>query len=409
MGTTTGLSASRLRRMRDVLTGYVERGELPGFVALVSRHGATHVECVGYERDTIFRLASMSKPIAAAAALMLVEDGALRLSDDITELVPELAGLRVLRSIDSPVDDTVPAARPITLRDVFTNTLGTGFVFAEPGTYPIQKAFQTAGLELGLGEKPDAEEFLRRLASVPLVHQPGEVWMYNTGSDLLGILVARAAKQSFGDFLRERIFEPLGMRDSGFWVPPEKIARLPKAYVPNLQDGGLKLEDEGAGGIFSSPPAFESGAGGLAATVDDFHMFARMLLDGGAYEGGRILSRSTAEAMTSDQLTDEIKARSPWTPGWFATHGWGYGVGVVTATDHSIDLALSPFDPKFRTEAAASAAGAYGWSGGYGTTWRNDPAKDLVAVLMTQVGMVSAEGPTFFREFLDLAYAAIDD
>lgn len=395
--------------MREVLSGYVERGELTGFVALVSRGGEVHVECGRYERDTIFRLASMTKPIAAAAALRLVEDGVIRLDDGIDELLPELAGLQVLRSIESPVDDTVPLSRPITLRDVLTNTMGTGVVFAEPGTYPIQAALGGAGFEAGLGPKPGPEEFLRRLARVPLVHQPGEAWMYNIASDVLGILVSRAAKQSFGDFLRERIFEQLGMRDSAFWVPPEKISRLPRAYLPDEKAGGLKLEDEAAGGIFSEPPALESGAGGLVATVDDFHAFARMLLDRGAIAGGRILAESTVEAMTSDQLSEEVKSRSPWTPGWFASHGWGYGVGVVTAADDSIDLALSPFDPEFRSDGGASAPGAYGWSGGYGTTWRNDPAKDLAAVLMTQVGMVSAAGPTFFRDFLNLAFAAVDD
>lgn len=406
---SSGLSPSRLRRLHDVLAGYVERGEVPGLVALVSRDGEVHVECIGYDRDTIFRLASMSKPIAAAAALMLVADGLIRLTDDAAEFLPELAGLRVLRSIDSPVDDTVPATRPITIRDLLTFTLGTGMVIASPGTYPIQAALQKSGFIDGLGLKPAADEYLRRLTSVPLVYQPGEVWMYNTGSDLLGILVSRAAKQSFGDFLRDRIFEPLGMSDSGFWVPADEIHRLPKAYVPDVEHGGLKLEDEAAGGVFSEPPAFESGAGGLVATVDDFHAFARMLLDGGGSTGGRLLARSTVEEMTSDQLSEEVKSRSPWQPGWMATHGWGFGVGVVTTGDRGIDLLLSPFDPEVRNDNFASTPGAYGWSGGYGTTWRNDPAKGLVAVLMTQVGMMPGEGLQMFRDFLNLAYAAIDD
>jgi CubicO group peptidase (beta-lactamase class C family) len=377
--------------MHDVLHGYVERGELPGFVTLVSRRGEVHLDCDGYERDTIFRIASMTKPITAAAAMILVEQGVINLDDRVGNLLPELAEPRVLRAIDAALDDTVAPNRPITVRDLLTFTLGTGLVFAEPGTYPIQKALERNGLALGLGEKPAADEFMRRLGSIPLAHQPGEVWMYNTGSDVLGILVERAAGRSLGEVMRERIFEPLGMRDAGFSVPADRISRLPVAYVPD-PSGGLKVEDgAGADSKFSRPPALESGAGGLVATVDDFLLFAQMLLDGGAGRAGRILARSTVEAMTADQLPADVKARSPWTPGWFETHSWGFGVGVVTG----------------RTDSA-SKPGAYGWSGGYGTDWWNEPAEDMVAILMTQVGMTSPEGPGFYRDFRTLAYSALE-
>jgi CubicO group peptidase (beta-lactamase class C family) len=332
----------------------------------------------------------MSKPIAAVAALILVEEGVIRLDDRVDGLLPELAGLRVLRSISSPLEDTVPAARPITVRDLLTFTLGTGMVIAAPDTYPIQEAMQS--FEVGLGRKPEAGEYLRRLASLPLVYQPGEVWMYNTGSDLLGILISRATGRSFGEFLTERIFDPLGMRDSGFWVPAGKIDRLPTAYAPGRKPGELKVQDDGAGGLFSRPPDLESGAGGLVATVDDFLLFARMLLDHGAAPGGRIVTRHTVEAMTADQLTEEVKARSPWAlAGWFANHSWGFGVGVVT---RRYDGTLAP--------------GAYGWDGGFGTTWRSDPTEDMVVILMTQVTGMS-EVPRVLGDFVTLAYAAIDD
>jgi CubicO group peptidase (beta-lactamase class C family) len=377
--------------MHDVLAGYVDRGELPGYVALVARHGTVHVDSAGYERDTIFRLASMTKPIAAVAAMILVEEGVIRLEDPVYDLLPELAGLKVLRSISSPVEDTVPATRPITLRDMLTNTLGTGMVIAPPGTYPIQEAVEKAGIEVGLGRKPTAEQFLRELSSLPLMYQPGEVWMYNTGSDLLGILVSRAADQTFGEFLRDRVFGPLDMPDSGFWVPAEKIDRLPTAYIRYEETGALKVEDESAGGLFSKPPEFESGAGGLVASTNDILHFAQMLSEHGAAPGGRMLARPTVEAMTADQLPEEVKARSPWTPGWFATHSWGFGVGVVT---RRYDGTFSP--------------GAYGWNGGFGTWWRSDPAEDMMTILMTQVGPSSAE-PRVYRDFVTLAYAAIDD
>lgn len=386
--------------MHDVLSGYVDRGELPGYVALVARRGAVHLDCSGYERDAIFRLGSMSKPIAALAALILVEEGVIRLEDPVDGLLPELAGLRVLRSIASPVDDTVPVARPITVRDLLTFTLGTGMVLAAPGTYPIQDAMQRSLYDAGMGRdrspaavfrpRSDAGEYLRRLASLPLVHQPGEVWLYNTGSDLLGIVIARASGQSFGDFLKERIFNPLGMHDSGFWVKPEKIARVPIAYARGDRPGELKVEDHGAGGLFSRPPDLESGAGGLVATLDDFLLFARMLLDHGASAGGRIVARPMVEAMTADQLPAEVKARSTWNAGWLPIDSWGFGVGVVT---RRYDGTLSP--------------GAYGWNGGFGTMWRSDPKEDIVVIFMTQV--TASEILPVFGVFLNMAYAAIDD
>jgi CubicO group peptidase (beta-lactamase class C family) len=386
-----GLSSPRLRRLHDVLHGYVERGELPGFVTLVSRRGEVHVDCDGYERDTIFRMASMTKPVTAAAAMILVEEGVVGLDDSVRNLLPELAEPRVLRTIDAAVDDTVAANRPITLRDLLTFTLGTGLVFAEPGAYPIQEALERNGFLVGLGEKPAADEFMSRLGKIPLVHQPGEVWMYNVGSDVLGILVERATGRSLGEVMRERIFEPLGMKDTGFTVPGDRISRLPVAYVPR-SGGGLKVEDgAGADSKFSRPPALESGAGGLVATVDDFLLFAQILLEKGAAGAGRILARSTVEAMTADQLPADVKARSPWTPGWFETHSWGFGMGVVT-----------------RRSDGTSMPGAYGWSGGYGTDWWNDPAEDMVAILMTQVGMTSPEGPGFYRDFRQLAYSALE-
>ena len=376
--------------MHDVLSGYVERGELPGFVALVAHEGTVHVDRSGYERDAIFRLGSMSKPIAAVAALVLIEEGVIRFDDPVDGLLPELAGRRVLRSLDSPLEDTVPAARPITVRDLLTFTLGTGMVLAAPGTYPIQDAMQKALYDVWSGPTGDGDDYLRRLATLPLVRQPGEAWMYNTGSDVLGILVARASGRSFGYFLAERVFAPLGMRDSGFWVPPESIHRLPTAFAPGDNPGELEVHDPAAGGRFSRPPAFESGGGGLVATLDDFLRFTRMLLDHGAVPGGRLLARATVEAMTADQLSPDVKARTTWNDGWLPIDSWGFGVGVVTRRR---DATLSP--------------GAYGWNGGFGTTWRSDPARDLVMVLMTQVAGTKGILPAF-GDFITLASAAVD-
>src|SRR5438093_269720 len=256
----SGLSAARLARMHDVMAGYVERGEVPGIVTAVSRRGDAHVDAIGTKavgggapvaRDTIFRIASMTKPIIAVATLILVEECVLRLDEPVDRLLPELAGRRVLRALDAALDDTAPAQRPITVRDLLTFRMGFGIVMAPPGTYPIQKAMS----ELLLGQGPPSpstppapDEWIRRLGTLPLMHQPGERWMYNTGSDVLGVLIARASGEALETFLRERLFEPLGMKDTGFSVPATKLDRLATSYGTDFETGALELYDGAEGG-----------------------------------------------------------------------------------------------------------------------------------------------------------------
>jgi len=376
------LSPSRLRRMHDVIAGYVGRGEAGSVVSVVERRGELHVDCIGCERDAIFRIASMTKPIAAAAAMILVEEARLRLDDPVDPLLPELANPRVVRRPDGPVDDTVPASRPITLRDLLTFRLGTGLIFTEPDSLPIQRAIDEAGVGPGPPDperypKPDA--WMRNLGAVPLVYQPGEVWMYNTGAEVLGVLIARASRRSFGEFLAERIFEPLGMRDTAFFVPHDKLHRL-------------ALDDEGARERWGRPPAFESGGGGLVSTADDFLSFSRMMLGRGELAGVRILSRPAVETMTTDHLTPEQKARSPWLPRFWESHGWGFGVTVVTKR---VDVASTP--------------GKYGWDGGLGSSWRADPEEAMTSILLTSTPWTSPSPPNVFRDFWTLACSAIDD
>jgi len=220
----------RLDRMHEVLAGHVERGGVPGVVTLVSRRGETHVDAIGtrelgsgdpIRRDTIFRIASMTKPIAAAATMILVEACALRLDDPVGELLPELANRQVLRTIDADLDDIVPATRSITVRDLLTLLMGFGLVFA-PSPLPIERAASELGVMPGPPNPqrlPPPDEWLRRLGTLPLMRQPGERWMYPTGFSVLGVLLARAAGQPLEQFLRERIFDPLGMKDTGFSVP----------------------------------------------------------------------------------------------------------------------------------------------------------------------------------------------
>jgi CubicO group peptidase (beta-lactamase class C family) len=399
---TGGLSKARLGRMHDVMAGYVERGEVPGLVTLVSRRGEAHVDAIGMkalggsdpiERDTIFRIASLTKPIVAAAALILVEECKLRLDDPVDPLLPELVDRKVLKRLDGPVDDTVPANRPITLRDLLTFRLGFGMIMALPDTYPIQKATS----DIGLGQGPPApasvpapDEWMRRFGTLPLLHQPGEKWMYHTGSDVLGVLIARAAGQPLETFLRERIFEPLGMRDTGFSVPASTIDRLATSYWNHFQTGALEVYDEAKGGQWSRPPAFPSGGGGLVSTIDDYLAFGQMLLNKGKHGRERILSRPSVEAMTTDQLTPEQKSSD--LGGFFNSHGWGFGVGMVT-----------------RREDPSEPVGKFGWDGGLGTSWRSDPQEDIITILMTQRAWTSPNPPDVCRDFWTLAYQAIDD
>ena len=286
-----GFSDARLARMREVMAGHVATGRMPGLVTLVSRRGETHVEAIGnlafgnsapMRRDTIFRIASLTKPVTAAAAMMLVEDGKLRLDDPVDPWLPELKDRKVLRSIEGPLDDTVPANRPITLRDLLTFRLGLGAVMVFPPKYPIQQAMQDAGVAPGphLPTLPP-DELMRRYGSLPLLHQPGEKWMYDTGSHILGVMLARVSGKTLGAFLSERIFDPLGMKDTGFSVPEAKLDRLATCYWTDFQTGERVVFDEARGGRFASPPVFESGSGGLVSTADDYLAFCRMMLEQG--------------------------------------------------------------------------------------------------------------------------------
>jgi CubicO group peptidase (beta-lactamase class C family) len=390
-----GFSKSRLSRVADLLAGSVQRGEAGEVVALLSRDGETQVETAGgADPDTIFRLASMSKPVVAVAALVLVEECALRLDDPVDEYLPELASRRVLTRVDAPLDDTVPAERPITLRDLLTFQLGLGFgqgMWGPPGSVPIMDALNA--LRGGMprpAEVAEPDEWMRQLGALPLVAQPGTRWLYNLGSDILSVLIARVTGRPLGDFLQERIFEPLGMTDTGFWVPPDSLSRLPPQYTRDAS-GELTVYDP-PDGQWAAPPAFPSGAGGLVSTAPDYLAFASMLMGGGIHRGVRILSRPSVSLMTSDQLPASVKAVSGLAPGDFDAMGWGFGVSVVTR----------------RTQVYHSV-GTYGWNGGLGTSWANDPAENLTLILLTQHAFTSHLGPVLLGDFSTTAYQALED
>lgn len=395
--TAGGFSSERLARSRALLERHVDSGFVPGVVAVLARHGDVHVEAIGtlafegagsrtpIAGDTICRLGSMTKPIVAACVMTLVEDRTLRLDDPIDDLLPELADLKVLADPNGPLEQTVPAKRRITLRDLLTYTLGTGMVPAEPGTVPIADALNALG-------DPPPDEWLRRLGTLPLVHQPGERWMYHTAADVTGVLIARATGTSLGQALRERICDPLGMKDTAFSVGAESIGRLATAYERDNAATGKPVVEDAPDGRWSRPPAFERGGSGLVSTADDFLAFGSALLAGGSHHGKRVLSRPSVTLMSSDQLTPAQKAVSGFWPGYFDAMGWGLGMSVITRRTH-----LGP------------SVGSYGWPGFYGTVWYNDPAEDLTTILMMQRAHAGDQRLPRSLDFWTAVYQAIDD
>lgn len=362
-------------------------GTLPGAVALVSRRGQVEVACAGVRavggepmtRDTVFRIASLTKPITAAAALVLVERGLLALDDPVADLLPELADPQVLRSVDGPVDDPgnlETAARAITLRDLLTSQAGLGL--PERFDAPIVGLLLDQLVEGPPRPQrhPGTEEWMRRLARFPLLHQPGEGWTYNTCSDILGVLLARASGAALGDVFAETILGPTDMADTGFWS--DRTDRMASYY--RRGEEGLELVDPAAG-QWSQPPPFPSGAGGLLSTVDDWHAFGRMLLVGGEHRGRRVLAEESVAAM----MTSHVDGGPQHV--FLDGQGWGFG--------GSVDI--RPKDPW-------NVLGRYGWVGGTGTAGYVIPSSDTVVVWMSQVELA---GPADFVPMSEvLAYAA---
>ena len=394
------MTTDGLARLDEVMSAHVERGAVPGMAWLVARRGEVHTGAAGTDGpggtavgpDTIFRISSTTKPITTVAALALLEECRLRLDDPVDELLPELADRRVLARPDAPLDDTVSGHRPVTLRDLLTFRLGLGMDFTDFSPRPITDALAALGLGAGPpapAGPPPPDEWMRRLGTVPLMYQPGERWLYHTSAEVLGVLIARATGQTFDAFLAERVFGPLGMVDTGFSVPADKLDRFGACFGADPTTGEQTVYDP-ADGQWSTPPAFPSGGAGLVSTLADLHAFGGMLLAGGTRQGVRLLSRATVRAMTTNQLTPaQVAATAPDPDG--AT-GWGFGVGINV---HRNDPARPP--------------GTYGWDGGLGSSWSNDPSEDLVGVLLTNQMWTSPVPPVAFGDFWTCVYAALAD
>jgi CubicO group peptidase (beta-lactamase class C family) len=357
-------------------------------VALVARGGDVDVQVAGLAdvrsgapmaRDSIFRIASVTKPIIAAAAMTLVDDGRMALADPVAQWLPELGSTPVLRTPASPVEDVVPARKPMTVYDLLSSRAGYGF--PSDFSLPVMRLL----LELQPGPQPRLfpapDEWLARLARIPLLSQPGESWLYNTSSDILSVLIARVAGRPLPEFLAERLFEPLGMSDTGFEVPADKWDRFASLYWRNEAGELERIED--LEGQWRVAPAFPSGAGGLVSTVDDVHAFFRMLINDGTAGGRRLLSAESVRMMTTDQLTAAQREAGEL---FLEGQGWGFG--------GSVDVESR--DPW-------NVPGRYGWIGGTGTAAHLIAATGAITILLTQQEMTSPSPPPVMRDFWQYA------
>ncbi|MEK7730102.1 MAG: serine hydrolase domain-containing protein [candidate division KSB1 bacterium] len=401
---SVGLSRARLQRVENMMTQYVERKQIAGAVALVARKGKTaYVKSVGLQDietkkpmqdNTIFRIASMTKPITSVAVMILHEEGRFRLDDPLFKYLPEFKDMKVL--VDAPAtngkanaDSLAPAKRPITIRHLLTHTAGFTYHWNER----LGSLYDKAGIAHGLGLHDETlAESMKKLAGLPLMHQPGDKWEYGLSTDVLGYLVEVVSGKPFNEFLRERIFMPLKMNDTHFFLPENKAARLATVYQFSEEKGLVKVPDHvtfaGKGDYspsypVSGPQRYYSGGAGLSSTVADYARFAQMLLNGGELEGARILSRKSIELMTADFLKEKT-----------APFGFGFGLGFGIKNDVTFSGELG-------------SVGAYGWSGAWYTRFWIDPAEQMVALIMVQLPPFTSVDLN--QKFPTLVYQAIVD
>jgi CubicO group peptidase (beta-lactamase class C family) len=399
-----GFSPEGLKAVTAAMQAAIDRGDAAGVVTLLYRHGeVAQVNAVGLQdkaaktpmrRDTIFRIASMTKPIVSVATLILVEEGKLALTMPVEKLLPELANPKLLANPNDPLDTAKPSPHGITVLDLLTHRSGIVTPDTAPG--PLVDALKEADAARAIG--PD--EWIKRVGALPLAYEPGARFNYGNSFDVLGVLIARASGMTLPDFLEARIFKPLAMKDTGFFVPADKTARFATNYGGGKRDpltGWYPIADQpGPTSRWAKPPAFPSGAGGLVSTADDYLAFAKMLLGKGRNGDVRLLSHELVVLMTANQLTPEQR-KTPFSGFEFwAGQGFGLGVSVV---DDVARQARSPF--------GFSSAGSFGWPGAFGTWWQADPKEDMVQVFMVQ--LPAADPRTPVRAFQEAGYRAIDD
>ncbi len=408
-----GFSTKGLKAVTEKLEPFVASEESVGLVTLLYRRGEiAQINTLGWQdrearvpmtRNTIFRMASMTKPIASVATMMLVEEGKLNLTDAVDKWLPELANRRVLRAPESKLTDTDPALRPITVLDLLTHRAGLAYNFTADG--PLAKAIaDSLGDPLSPTLTPDA--WMKALGRLPLIYQPGERWHYSVATDVLGVLIARVSGLSFPEFLSQRIFTPLGMHDTGFHVPPDKADRVATVYGFDAAFKRVRdpLQPR------TAPPPFASGGGGSVSTAEDYLKFGRMLLNRGKLGDVRLLSRRSVDLMLTDWLTPDQRKVPFFGMDFWGGQGFGLGLSVVdNVAKHSF--------------GGVASKGTFSWGGAYGTWWQADPVEDMIAIYLVQNAsnllnvtaqmletMASRRGvATSVFAFQTAAYQAIDD
>ena len=395
-----GLSSTQLDRVKAWSERLVESGKLAGITTMVARRGrVAHLHCCGLASketgatmapDTIVRIYSMTKPLTSVAVMMLYEEGRFQLDDPVSAYLPCFSTMRVAVGGQRGKIDTVPAARPITIRDLLTHTSGLTYGFMQ--STQVDALYRDEGIDFG-GAECTLGELVERLAALPLLAQPGAEWNYSVATDVLGHLVATVSGEPFGDFLSRRVIEPLGMVDTAFHVPAQKAGRFAANYAKSAA-GGVTLLDDPATSRYLSPPAICSGGGGLVATVGDYMRFCQFMLNRGELDGVRLLGRKTIELMTSNHLRGDMAAMGMPRFSESSYEGIGFGLGFSVMLDPA------------RAQIAGTP-GEFAWGGAASTAFWVDPAEELAVVMLTQL-MPSSAYP-IRRELRALTYAAIVD
>jgi len=397
-----GLSAERLERLGRHLNGYVDSGRLPFASVLVSRYGQpAYLHSYGkmdveadksVQEDTIVRIYSMSKPITSVAAMMLYEEAKFQLGEAVSNYIPSLANPDVFIGGDADNPQTVPAERDYSIREIFTHTGGLTYGFDRGGV--VDEMYQKNKIKTGNTDY-GLDEFCRRLGEMPLIAQPGSTWNYSMSTDVLGHLVEVISGENLDDFMRKRIFEPLGMEDTFFTVPSDKKDRFAACYIPH-RDGGLKLQDAPGTSRFTEPTNILSGGGGLMSTIGDYYKFAQMMANGGELEGVRLLSPRTVDYMTRNHLPGncDMAAMGQSVFSEVSYDGVGFGLGV--------HVVLDPAAAAYHT-----MAGEYGWGGMASTVWWNNPEEDMSLVFVTQ--LMPSSTYQIRPEMRNLVHSAIVD
>ncbi|HUD52451.1 serine hydrolase domain-containing protein [Parvibaculum sp.] len=400
-----GLNSARLAAIPQYFGSYVDRGKLAGLSTLVARRGQiVHFEAIGkrdrelgapMERDSIFRIYSMSKPITSLALMMLFEEGHFQLNHEVHRYIPEFKKLRVWAGGTNAAWATKEPARPMTIRDLLTHTSGLTYGFMNQ--HPIDRMYRHAGIGGAATNGMTLKDMVAKLADIPLLFSPGGAWNYSVSTDVCGYLVEVLSGMPLDEFLQARIFGPLGMVDTGFGVPQDKLHRFTANYERNPQTGETRLFDKSdASSTYARPNPFLSGGGGLVSTMTDYWRFCQMCLNGGTFEGTRLVSRKTLEFMRANHLPGgrTMKEMSLSSFGELAAEGAGFGLGF--------QVILDPAEAQ-----SIGSVGNYSWGGAASTYFWIDPEEELVAILMTQL-MPSSTYP-LRPQMQQLVYAAIED